>query len=131
MDIFFRTCATAMVAVILILILKKQGSDWAVVLALLVCCMVLVAACSFLEPVLSFLRRLRTLTGLDSGLLAILLKAAGIGLIGEIAALICQDSGNSALGKGIQILSSVVVLWLSIPLFEQMLELLQRILGGV
>ena len=42
MDIFLRTCAAALVAVILILILKKQGSDWSVVLALLVCCMILI-----------------------------------------------------------------------------------------
>ena len=131
MDIFLRTCAAALVAVILILILKKQGSDWSVVLALLVCCMILIVACSFLAPVLDFLRQLRTLTGLDPDLLIVLLKAAGIGLVGEIAALICQDSGNSALGKGIQILSSVVILWLSIPLFERMLALLQRILGVI
>ena len=129
MDIFLRTCAAALVAVILILILKKQGSDWSVVLALLVCCMILIVACSFLAPVLDFLRQLRTLTGLDPDLLIVLLKAAGIGLVGEIAALICQDSGNSALGKGIQILASLTVLWLSLPLMRALLELVQKILG--
>jgi hypothetical protein len=50
-------------------------------------------------------------------------------LIGELAGLICSDAGNAALAKSIQILTTAVILWLSIPLFESLLDLVQAILG--
>ena len=66
---------------------------------------------------------------LRSDLLGILLKAVGIGLISEIAAVVCSDSGNAGLGKMIQLIGSVVILWLSIPVFQALLDLVQTILG--
>ena len=82
-----------------------------------------------LQPVLNMIRTLEALGGLDETLISILLKVAGIGIISEIAALICTDTGNAALGKTLQLLGSAVILWMSIPLFTMLLELLQSILG--
>jgi stage III sporulation protein AD len=69
------------------------------------------------------------MTKLNTDLLAVILKTVGIGLIGELAGLICSDAGNAALEKSIQILTTAVILWLSIPLFESLLDLVQAILG--
>jgi stage III sporulation protein AD len=93
--------------------------------------MVGVLALTYLQPVVDFIRQLQATAQLDDGMLEILLKAVGIGLIGEIASLICADTGNAALGKSLQLLSAAVILWLSLPLLTQLLELLQQILGGV
>jgi hypothetical protein len=64
-------------------------------------------------------------------MMGILLKVVGIGLIGEISALICTDSGNASLGKILQILSAAVILRLALPLLEQFLDLLEKVLGNV
>ena len=64
-------------------------------------------------------------------LIAILLKAVGIGILSEITCMICTDSGNAALGKVIQFLTSAVILWLCIPLFTQLIELIEGVLGAV
>ena len=93
--------------------------------------MVGVLALSYLRPVIELIDELQAVGQLDSGMLEIILKAVGIGLIGEIASLICSDAGNAALGKSLQLLSSAVILWLSIPLLTQLLELVQQILGEV
>lgn len=82
-----------------------------------------------LGPVLRFLGELESLGNLRGDMLGILLKAVGIGLLSEIAAVICSDSGNTGLGKMIQLIGSVVVLWLSIPVFRSLLDLVQTILG--
>lgn len=68
---------------------------------------------------------------LDSDLFQTILKAVGIGLIGELASLICADSGNAALGKTVEILTAGVILWLSIPLMTALLELVQQMVGSV
>ena len=83
----------------------------------------------YFEPVISFVRRLTEMTKLNADLLAVILKSVGIGILGELAGLICSDAGNAALSKTIQMLTTAVILWLSIPLFESLLDLVQAILG--
>ncbi len=128
---FFQAVAAVLLAVILILVLQKQGKDTALLLALLVCCMIGVLAVSFLQPVMDFFRKLQALGALDETMLRTILKVVGIAMTGEIAGLICSDSGNSALAKMLQFLASAVILWLSLPLFTKLLELVEGILGNV
>jgi stage III sporulation protein AD len=98
-------------------------------LTLAACAMIGAVAFTYLKSVISFLQRLTDMTQLNTDLLAVILKTVGIGLIGELAGLICSDAGNAALAKSIQILTTAVILWLSIPLFESLLDLVQAILG--
>lgn len=128
---FLQGAAAVLLTVIMVLALGNQGKQTALLLVLAVCGMVGVLAISYLEPVVDFIRRLRSVGDLDGGMLQILLKSVGIGLIGEIASLICADTGNAALGKALQMLSAAVILRLSIPLLEQLLELLEQIMGVV
>lgn len=131
MELFLQASAAALLAMILCLMLSKQGKETGILLSLAVCCMICVIALRYLEPVMDFLNQLEDLGGLDSNMVTILLKAAGIGFLSEIASLVCADAGNSSLGKSLQILGSAVILWLSIPLFRGLLELIQQILGEV
>ena len=68
---------------------------------------------------------------MDEELLSVMLKAVGIGLLAEISVAICKDSGNESMGKSLGILSSVAVIWLSIPIFERLITLLDEILGSI
>ncbi len=129
MDRFYQVTAGVLLAVVLGMTLSKSSKDMALVLTMAVCCMVLAAAVVYLEPVLDFVRELQALGQLDSTMSGVLLKAVGIGLVAEIAVLICNDSGNGALGKALQILATVVILGLSLPLMKTLLELIQRIMG--
>jgi len=112
-------------------ILSKQGKEYALLLSVGACCLVLVAAFQFLEPVLDLLKQLQTLGNLQPQWLSVMLKAVGIGLVVEMGALICSDAGNASLGKTLQILGAVAVLWLSIPLMNSLISLLEQILGGI
>ena len=131
MDIFIKASAIALVSVVLGIILSKQNKDISLLLTVSVCCAIAVAAFSYLHPIIDFFRTLKEIGKLDSQLFSILLKAVGIGLLSEVAALICADFGNSALGKTLQLLSTIVILWISLPLFNNLIELIQRILEAV
>ncbi|MBQ7415778.1 MAG: hypothetical protein IJW14_01915 [Oscillospiraceae bacterium] len=128
---YFQAAGGVLIAVILVLTLGKDGKQTALLLVLGVCAMVGVLALGYLEPVVDFIDRLRLVGKLDNGMLGILLKVVGIGIIGEITSLICTDSGNASLGKALQLLSTAVILRLSLPLLEQLVELLQQILGEI
>lgn len=131
MAAFLQAVGGVLVAVILCAVLNRQGKDFTVLLSTAVCIMVLIAASAYLEPVMMLIETLIDTAQLDSDLFQTILKAVGIGLIGELASLICADSGNAALGKTVEILTAGVILWLSIPLMTALLELVQQMVGSV
>lgn len=131
MERFWQVTAGVLLTVVLGIALSKSSKDMTLVLTMVVCCMVLTAAFAYLEPVLDFIKELQTLGQLDSTLSNIMLKAVGIGVVAEIAILICSDSGNAALGKALQIMATVVILWLAVPLMRSLLELVQKIMGEI
>lgn len=131
MTLFWQGAAAVLVAVVLLLTLGKQGKEAGMLLSLAVCCMLAVLALTYLKPVIELTKQLQQMVGLDREMFQILLKAVAIGIIGEIAGLICTDTGNAALGKAMQLLSASVVLWLSVPMIEALLELLKEMLGEV
>lgn len=129
MEHFIQAVAGILLALILCLTLGKQEKETAVLLTIAVCCMVGAIALRYLEPVIALLNRLRESSGLDAGMLEILLKVVGIGFLAEVAGLVCSDAGNGAMGKILQLLAAAVILWMSIPLLERLLELVTSILG--
>lgn len=131
MDQFVLISAGVLLTALLIVLLNKQGKDMGMLLTVAVCCMVLTAVVTYLEPVMDFVRELEAIGTLDSSMVRTLLKTVGISLVAEIAALICADCGNSALGKAVQILAVAAVLWLSLPLLRSLLVMIQKMLGDV
>ena len=131
MSSFLQVTGAVLISGVLGLTLSKYGKDFSVVLILLVSAMVLAVMTAYLEPIIDFVEELLRLGEIKNDLLKPVLKATGIGIIAEIAGLICADSGNSALGKCIQILAVSVILWISLPLMRSLLELMQRMLGNI
>ena len=131
MNIFLKATAGVLTALILWIVISRHTKDFSVLLTLAVCAMVVTVAIGILQPVVRFLQKLQEMVDLDNDLLTIVLKVVGIGLITELSALICKDSGNESMGKALQLLSTATVLWLSIPVFEKLLSLLDKILGTV
>lgn len=131
MDLFWKASAGILIALILILTLEKQQKDMGTLLAIAVCCMTGIAAIQRLEPVMDYLYELVPLTNIDASILRTLFRLVGIGLAAELIAVICSDAGCASLGKSIQMLASSMILYLSIPLFQSMLELIQEIMGGL
>ncbi len=131
MERFLQVCAGILVTVLVTMLLNKQAKEMSLLLVVLVCCMTVAAAMWYLDPVIDFLGDLQAVGQLDPNAVGIILKTVGISLLAEIAALICADSGNSALGKSIQLLAVVTVLWLSLPLFGGLMDMVRSMLGEV
>lgn len=131
MDLFWKTVGAALISAILTLTLERQNRDYSLLITVAASAMVSIAAAKLLEPVLSFLGQLEAMGGLSSDLLLSLIKVFGIGMTGEIAASVCNDAGNTSLGKGLRFLANAAILYLSIPVFSSLTELFLQILGEV
>lgn len=129
MSEYIKWAALVLVGLILSLVIGRQSRDMSLLLTLAVCVLVSIAALTFLEPVMDLLRELRRLGNLSGEAISILLKAAGIGLLSELASLICADAGEGAMGRALQILSNAAILWLSLPLFQQILTMIEGVLA--
>ncbi len=128
---FMKAAAGALIAVILGKALEKQSKDISVILVITVCAMAGIVSIGYLKPVIEFFNQLEIVGGLNGDFVNILLRACGIGIVGELVVGICNDSGNAAMGKGIQLLSGAVILSMSIPILEQLLKMISNILGEV
>ena len=131
MSIFLQTAGAVLIAGILGLILSSQDKSMGLLLILAVCIMVLMLAVHFLGPVIDFLQQLQQIGTLQEDYMQILYKITAISVISEICGMICSDSGNPALGKALHYLAAAVILWLSIPVFQGMLDMIQEILVGI
>lgn len=131
MDIFIKATAGILITLVMYLILARQGKDYSVLLTLFACCSVSIVVMQYFEKIIDMLRNLQTIGHIDSGTFQIILRAVGIGILAEITSSICADAGNAALGKTMQILASALVLWMSVPLFEGLLSLVEDILVSV
>lgn len=130
MELFWKAAAGILIALIIVLTLGKQ-QDMGTLLTIAVCCMTGIAAMQLLEPVLDFLYELQILTYMDGGVLRTLFRLVGIGLVAEIVAMICSDAGCASIGKTLQVLASSVILYLSIPIFQSLVDLIREIMGGL
>ena len=129
MDVFLKVTAGVLLTAVLGLVLSQSKADISLLLTICVCSMAVLGALTYLKPVIDFARRLIQLGQLSGELLDVLLKAVGIGLISQIAGLICADAGNQSLGKALQMITTALILCISLPLLEQILSLLEKVLG--
>ena len=120
-----------MAALVTWIILSGRGKEYANVISIGACCLVLLLGLRCIEPVIELLDRLQSLGNLQPEWLTAMLKSVGIGLVVEIAVLICTDAGNAALGKTLQMLGTIAVLLVSVPLMSALIDLLEGILGGI
>lgn len=131
MDLFWKTVGAALISAILTSLLERQNRDYSIMLTVAASAMVSIAAAKLMEPVLSYLGQLEALGNLSSDLLLSLIKVFGIGMTGEIAASVCNDAGNTSLGKGLRFLANAAILYVSVPIYASLTDLFLQILGDV
>ena len=129
MELFLKSAAGCVLALVLILTVAKQEKDISLLLGIGVCCMTALVALKSFRPILDFLYRLEELADLQECGVDILLKAVGVGIVSELVAALSSDAGYGALGKQIQLLATVIILSMSLPLLETMLQLVENLLG--
>ena len=77
-----------------------------------------------------FFEKLLSYTGLSSAVFSPLLKTVAIAILGQVAGAFCQDAGQGALGKMVELCGTVLCLCTGLPLATMLLELLLELGGG-
>lgn len=128
MDAVFKAAGFALVGAVLSLTVKKNSQSTGILLAAAVSLGLLTAAVSSMAPVMAFASDLRDLTGLSDTVTAPLIKTAAIGMVTHIAESICQDAGETAAAKSVELCGSILALCAVIPLMSAVTELIRDLL---
>ncbi len=130
MQSFLQVAVLGLLTVIFANLLKKNSKELSIVLSLAACVVIGVILIELTKPLIEFMEKLRTISGLDKTLLLPLTKTIGIGFLTQISSNICADAGESSIAKLIEVCGSVLSLYIALPLFEAVLEMMQSIGGA-
>ena len=90
MNDFIKVTAVILIVLILGIILKSSRPEISLVLIIAASCVALIFVLTkYVSPVITFISELCASSGLDSNMVMILVKSAGIGMICEIVTLVC------------------------------------------
>ena len=118
----------ALIALIIIILLKQYRPEFAVYISLLTGVLILVLVMDQLAGVISLLQSLANKTSVNMTFLSLLIKITGIAFLSEFAVSICKDSGEGAIASKIEVGSKIVIISMSIPIISSLLEIILKIL---
>ena len=127
MNTVLKATSVCLIATVLWITLSSYNKNIALLLSVCVCCGILIPAYEYLSPVLKYFDELQKGSGWDPTAMQTVIRAAGVGILSELAALICTDAGNASIAKAIRILSTTCIMWLSLPMFRTLMELIERL----
>ena len=116
--------ACALCAAVLGAVLKRGGKEHALLLSTAAAVVFVLKSAAPLVEQLAGLVPAGSLSGLC---LTVMLKAAGLTILGQLAAHLCRDGGETALAYGVELAAKAAVLTAALPLLTRLLEYLGEI----
>lgn len=124
----FKIVAFGIISTCLVLVLKKQKSEIAILCSVASCVIILFFIVNELEGVVELLNNLIEKSGINKEYLKIILKIVGISYIVEFGKNVCMDAGESAIANKIEIAGKVIIVSLSIPVISSLVEIVSVLL---
>ncbi|HEX2954315.1 MAG TPA: stage III sporulation protein AD [Bacillota bacterium] len=118
----------ALVAVVLLAVLRVEKPEMAVLLSVAVGVLLFFMLLEKLGVVIQEFHGLTTKAGVDPSYLRTVFKVVGIAYLTGFGAQICRDSGEGALALKVEMAGKVAILILTIPVMTAILQMLLRII---
>lgn len=127
MDII-KIIGIAFIAVIVIVILKQYRPEFAIYASIIAGVLILSLASGTLSGIINMIKSISSKTNINSEFLVILIKITGIAILTEFAVSICKDSGESAIASKVDIGGKIIIISMSIPIINALIDTVVKIL---
>ncbi len=124
MEEVFKIVSFAIVSVVLIILLKQQKPEIALLLTIVAAVSILFIAVDKLSGVFELLDTLVTKSGINKNFLSIILKITVIAYIVEFGKNICVDAGQSSIATKLEMAGKVIIVCLSLPIISSLVNIL-------
>ena len=122
-----KLCSLCLLAVLMILLLRQTRAEFAPLVTLTVCVMLLGVAAAVFMPIVEFMEAL-PLTGEMADSIAVLLKCLGLALLTQTTADLCRDAGEGAIASKVELVGKAEILLLCLPMLGELLRLTGEVL---
>ena len=118
----------ALIALIIIIMLKQYRPEYAIFISILTGILILFLVMDRLTGVINLIQSIQSKYSVNTTFIALLIKITGIAFLSEFAVSICKDSGESAIANKIELGSKIIIISMSIPIISSLLEIILKIL---
>ena len=126
-----KVIGVAFVTALTALLLRSTKPELSFAVTVTGVIVILLFIVNYMKTTLVFLTEISGMTGLDNGLIKILLKIVGIGYLTEFSAGILNDFGSNAVADKVILAGKLTMLFLAIPVIKTLLQLMKGFLGLV
>lgn len=127
MDII-KIIGVGFIALIIIIILKQYRPEFAIYISIIAGAIILLMLTDQIKAIISLINDIINKTSINTQFIKILLKITGIAILTEFAVSICNDSGESAIASKIDVGGKVLIVSISIPIVQALMETVLKIL---
>lgn len=118
----------ALIALIIIIMLKQYRPEYAVFISILTGVLILFLVMDRLSGIINLIQSIEDKFSINTQFIALLIKITGIAFLSEFAVSICKDSGEAAIASKIELGSKIIIISMSIPIISSLLEIILKIL---
>jgi stage III sporulation protein AD len=127
MDIM-KIIGVAFVVSIASILLKSTKPEISFVITIAGVIVILLLILDSLDETIAVFQGIASATGMENGLIKILLKIIGVGYVTEFGASILNDFGSSSIANKVILGGKITIVLLSAPIFENLLNLMSGFL---
>ncbi len=125
----FAIAVFCITATVLALVLRQYRPEFAIFVSLACSVAVVLYVAQSIGQVMEELEALFTNTLISEELIQVVLKCLGVCILTELASQTCRDAGENAIGAKIELAGKVTLVVVSIPLFQQLLNVAGTLLN--
>ena len=124
----FRIIGVAFVTAVAAIVLKSSKPDLSFAVTVTGVIIILIFVADMLQNTVNIISSIAGMTGIENGLIKILLKIVGIGYLTEFSAGLLNDFGSNAVADKVTLAGKLTILVLSLPVIESVLGLIRGFL---
>ena len=124
----FRVAVFCLVAALLAIVLRQYRPEYAVFISLACSVLTVLYLLEGITQVMEELGGLLENTAIPQDLIRVVVKCLGVCILTELAGQTCRDAGEQAIGAKVELAGKVTLVLVSLPLFERLLQLAERLL---
>lgn len=124
----FRIIGVAFVTAVAAIVLKSSKPELSFAVTVTGVIIILIFVADMLQNTVNIIASIAGMTGIENGLIKILLKIVGIGYLTEFSAGLLNDFGSNAVADKVTLAGKLTILVLSLPVIESVLGLIRGFL---
>lgn len=119
-----KIVVVSLVSTLIISVIKPQKKEFALTISIICGVLIFSFIFSYLKSIIDTINAVMERFNLDTSMFVIIMKIIFVAYICEFGANICRDAGESAIASKVELGGKIIIVYLSLPVIEAVINLL-------